>query len=106
MSDLTFWGRVDGYEGGLPVHLPMGLTKDGHGPEDEDPEHYRCWCGDLNCPLTLALERAWQAGRKAEARDVAYKWQWGAWADVLADAQPGLMGVPQAVTDWLRGRIR
>lgn len=105
--ESDFWGRIEGHRGGLPAHLPVGLTKDGHvGQRTRTPEYYRCWCGNLDCPLTVALERAWQAGRKAEARDAAYRWQWGAWHDVLSDVQPGLMSIPQAVTEWLRGRIR
>jgi hypothetical protein len=39
-------------EGGLPVHLPMGITIDGEGPCDEDAEDYSrtvCWCHTPQC---------------------------------------------------------
>lgn len=43
-------------EGGLPRHLPMGLTADGQGPTEPDPPHHRgCWCNDPLCIWTVAL---------------------------------------------------
>jgi len=52
--------------GTLPAHLPMGVTADGRGPTEPDPaHHYECWCSDVECPLTLALQHAWLAGRRS-----------------------------------------
>jgi len=32
-------------ETGLPVHLPMGMTVDGQGPEDNEAAVWvQCWC--------------------------------------------------------------
>ena len=59
-------------EGGLPVHLPMGVDSEGRGPmEPEQPHHYECWCIDRKCPLTLALQKAWDAGRIDTVAQVA-----------------------------------
>lgn len=64
-----FWDQLGVDEGGLPTHLPMGVTKDGEGPEDDAlAHHYVCWCGDTQCPLTVAFTLAgrasWEQGRK------------------------------------------
>lgn len=59
------WSALGVDDGGLPAHLPMGVTADGDGPEnDSDAHHYKCWCIDPQCPLTVALLLAHQAGRK------------------------------------------
>lgn len=64
-GDRGFWDHLGQDEGMLPVHLPMGVTFDGQGPEDDsEAHHYECWCGDSECPLTLALGHAWRAGRR------------------------------------------
>lgn len=61
-----FWDRLGDDGGGLPAHLPMGVNERGQGPEDDsDAHHYQCWCGDVECPLTLALGHAWAAGRRS-----------------------------------------
>lgn len=64
MTEPFRWeGPVD--EGGLPVHLPIGLNEDGLGPEDDDKAYrYVCWCNDPDCALTRALRLAWEAGRR------------------------------------------
>lgn len=65
-DDLPFWDRLGRDEGGLPAHLPMGVTREGRGPTEPDPaHHYECWCGDVECPLAIALQHAWLAGRRA-----------------------------------------
>ena len=52
-------------EGGLPVHLPMGVNTEGRGPEyDNEAHHYLCWCGDPKCLLTRALRDAWLSGMR------------------------------------------
>jgi hypothetical protein len=49
----------------LPTHLPMGVNEQGQGPEDDSvAHHYECWCSDPKCPLTAALQLAWEAGRR------------------------------------------
>lgn len=59
------WDRLGVDDGGLPTHLPMGVNKDGQGPEDDaEAHHYECWCIDPDCPLTAALRQAWEAGRR------------------------------------------
>jgi hypothetical protein len=61
------WGALGVDEGGLPIHLPMGVTVDGQGPADgtEELHHYVCWCPDPTCPLTRALLDAHQSGVRA-----------------------------------------
>lgn len=62
------WLGVNG-ESGLPTHLPMGVNIAGQGPEaDVDAHHYVCSCGDVECPLTLALGHAWTAGLRFAKR--------------------------------------
>lgn len=64
---VPFWDGLGVDEGGMPRHLPMGVTREGRGPErDEAAHHYTCWCGNVECPLALALGHAWRAGRAAE----------------------------------------
>lgn len=65
-GDPGFWDRLGVGEDGLPVHLPMGVNEHGQGPEDDSAAFtYVCWCGDTECPLTLALGHAWASGTKA-----------------------------------------
>lgn len=65
-GDRGFWDQLGVDEGELPVHLPMGVTEDGQGPAgDEEAHHWVCWCGDVECPLTLALSHAWRSGRSS-----------------------------------------
>ena len=53
-----FWERLGVDDGGLPIHLPMGVNAEGQGPEnDSAAHHYVCWCGE-GCPLTAALALA------------------------------------------------
>lgn len=65
IPDLSFdWGQLGYDDGGLPVHLPMGVTESGQGPEDDDKaHHYVCWCGTY-CSLEHALNLATRAGDK------------------------------------------
>lgn len=61
-----FWDRLGVDEGGLPAHLPMGVNERGQGPEDDAAAYtWACWCGDVECPLTLALGHAWASGKRA-----------------------------------------
>lgn len=49
---MTDWDELDERDG-MPVHVRMGLTKDGQGPADPpDPnfDHWGCWCDDVSCP--------------------------------------------------------
>lgn len=63
-ESVGFWDNLGIDGGGLPIHLPMGMTKDRNGPEDDSKaHHYECWCGEP-CPLTAALNAAWEAGRR------------------------------------------
>lgn len=52
-ATASFWDRL-GMRGDLPMHLPMGVNQQGHGPAMH-PHHFVCWCPDESCPLTLAL---------------------------------------------------
>jgi hypothetical protein len=57
------WEGLGVIDGGLPIHLPMGVDQEGRGPiEPGQPYRYVCWCGQ-SCPLGEALELAWKAGR-------------------------------------------
>lgn len=72
LFDITTfaWDNLGLDEGGLPTHLPMGVTVNGEGPEDDDKaHHYECWCHDPRCPLAVALRRAHQAGLRASRRE-------------------------------------
>ena len=65
-GDPGFWDRLGYDDAGMPKHLPMGVNERGQGPENDSAAHaYVCWCGDVECPLTLALGHAWAAGRRA-----------------------------------------
>lgn len=67
-SSPWFWEQLGVDEGGLAMHLPMGVTAEGQGPEgDSMAHHYECWCADPNCPLTRALRQAWAAGARGLA---------------------------------------
>ena len=62
--DAPFWDRLGVY-GDLAAHLPMGVDEQGRGPVEPDPaHHYECWCPDPECPLTMALQHAWSAGKR------------------------------------------
>lgn len=53
-------------EGGLPVHLPIGVTAEGRGPtQDSEAHHYLCWCSNPKCLLSYALRLAWESGTRA-----------------------------------------
>lgn len=68
-DDVPFWDRL-GIHGDLPAHLPIGVNELGQGPVEPDPaHHYECWCGNVDCPLTIALQRAWLAGRRSAGSD-------------------------------------
>lgn len=63
------WMDLGVDDGGLPIHLPMGLDPYGKGPvSDSEATHYICWCMDSNCLLTKALRGSWIAGLRAEER--------------------------------------
>jgi len=64
--DAPFWLRL-GVRGDLPVHMPIGVNKQGQGPTDPEPaHHYSCWCGEDECALAMALQHAWLAGRRSQ----------------------------------------
>jgi hypothetical protein len=64
-GDPGFWDRLGTDDGGMPVHLPIGVNERGQGPEDDSAAYtFTCWCGDTECPLSLALGHAWAAGRR------------------------------------------
>jgi len=61
----SVWDLMGTDEGGLPIHLPMAVTRNGEGPADSaDAVKTVCWCQDLNCPVTRALREAHDLGRK------------------------------------------
>lgn len=62
-----FWDRLGMDEGGMPKHLPFGLTADEQGPATPgiDLDHWGCWCGNRECPLDKALREASNGGRGA-----------------------------------------
>lgn len=63
------WEGMGLNDGGLPAHLPMGVTAEGDGPVEPDPPHHVvCWCPDPECPLTRSLNEAWKAGRREGVR--------------------------------------
>lgn len=65
-GDPGFWDRLGYGDGMMPAHLPMGVLRGGEGPVGDDiAHHYVCWCGDTECPLTLALGHAWKSGRRS-----------------------------------------
>lgn len=62
---MGFWDLLGTAEDGMPRHLPMGVLETEQGPVGDDiAHHYVCWCGDTQCPLTLALDYAWKAGKR------------------------------------------
>lgn len=68
---IGFWDRLGLDDSLMPQHLPMGVTERGEGPEnDSAAHHYVCWCGDTECPLTLALGHAWASGRRVTSPEV------------------------------------
>ena len=45
-------------EGGLPVHLRMGVTVDGFGPvgeQEADFDHVVCWCANPMCIMSATI---------------------------------------------------
>lgn len=78
-DDEPFWFRLGHKGDGLPTHFPMSANRTGQGPTEPEPaHHYVCWCGSLECPLTVALQHAWLAGRRSVATPG------GAMAELLA----------------------
>ena len=68
---VGFWDRLGVDEGGMPKHLPMGVTAEGEGPtNDGEAHHFACWCGDAECPLTKALTQAEREARAGALREV------------------------------------
>src|SRR5690606_16429259 len=77
-------------EGGLPVHLPMAVDRNGRGPADtNDAVKTVCWCQDRKCPVTRALQGAHELGRQElvaqrtllelkEQRDILLQAMWDA----------------------------
>ena len=64
-GDRSFWDGLGVGEDGLPVHLPIGVNEHGQGPEQDSAAYtFTCWCGDPECPLSLALGHAWASGRR------------------------------------------
>ena len=64
-NDAHFRWDLQTDDGGLPVHLPMGVTQDGRGPTmDSEAHHYLCWCGNPKCLLNDALRLAWESGTR------------------------------------------
>lgn len=64
MSTGGFYDALGMDDGGLPVHLPMEVTKGDDGPAGpEDMHHLICWCGQEMCPLNRALHAAWLLGQ-------------------------------------------
>lgn len=60
-----FWERLGTDDAGMPAHLPIGVNANGQGPEDDSAAYaFTCWCGDPECPLSLALGHAWASGRR------------------------------------------
>lgn len=60
-TDVGFWDSLGMDEGGLPIHLPMGVNAKGQGPADvhgQVAHHFICWCGQSGCPLTIALAQS------------------------------------------------
>jgi hypothetical protein len=65
-DDAGFWNRL-GIYGDMTAHYPFSVDSDGNGPASgTDTHHYRCACGDVDCPLTVALQHAWLAGKRAK----------------------------------------
>lgn len=65
-GDVGFWERLGTDDGGMPVHLPIGVNAYGQGPEDDSAAYtFTCWCGDPECPLSLALGHAWTSGKRS-----------------------------------------
>lgn len=62
------WRALGEDDGGLPVHIAFPVDEHGNGPTDDDEaDHWRCWCDDERCPLTLALLLAHESGRRRAA---------------------------------------
>jgi hypothetical protein len=54
------WARLGLDEGGLPAHVPMGVTEGGDGQQDDaTARRYVCWRPYPNSPLTRASRLAW-----------------------------------------------
>jgi hypothetical protein len=76
-EEIGFWDRLTVGEDGLPKHLPMGVDELGRGPVEPEPaHHYVCWCGDPECPLSLALQHAWASGRRKGHDDATTTMDW------------------------------
>lgn len=64
VEQIGFWDQLGQDEGGMPLHLPMPLTAEGHGPADPDEaDHLGCWCGKPDCILARAFMEAFELGR-------------------------------------------
>jgi hypothetical protein len=71
------WEQAGLGEDGMTKHLPISVDELGRGPTDPDPaHHYVCWCGDPECPLALALQHAWAAGRRKGHDDATTTLDW------------------------------
>lgn len=68
------WDLMGTDEGGLPIHLPMAVNRNGDGPADaSDAVKVRCWCQDEDCPVSRALEEAVALGRQQQGVNLNLK---------------------------------
>lgn len=69
-DDYPFSWENLGVDGDLPRHFPISQDEHGRGPTNPEPaHHWTCWCGDPECPLSLALQWSWSAGRRKGHED-------------------------------------
>lgn len=79
MTEQFSWENLGIDDGGMPIHLPMGVTADGDGPtSDAEAHHFVCWCGQ-QCPLDEALKRA--STKNADQQPSTY------WSDLTEDME-------------------
>ena len=70
------WASLGMDDGGMPIHLPIGVTVDRRGPADGTDElhHYECWCGH-ECALAHELRLAY-GGRLSRKQPTALHKLW------------------------------
>lgn len=63
-DETPFWHRLGEDEAGMPVHFPIGVNREGQGPEDDLVAHHiTCWCGRDQCILAGALSWSFRLGQ-------------------------------------------
>ena len=84
-------------------------TLDGGPWEDLTEAQREAWREGIEPVLAAAIPLVTPAIKAAALREAADAWQWGGWSTIAEPAKrpervPRILGIANAVTDWIRAR--